>query len=113
MYKVDNYINGKSCSISTQSSPIINPSYGREIGEVHYATTESANLAVESAYEAAKSWSKTGLTYRAELILKFRQSVIDRSSEIIDICINEAGKTKPDAEAELDRAVQALSLIHI
>ena len=109
MYKVDNYINGKSCSISTQSSPIINPSYGREIGEVHYATTESANLAVESAYEAAKSWSKTGLTYRAELILKFRQSVIDRSSEIIDICINEAGKTRPDSEAELDRAVQALT----
>ena len=85
------------------------PSYGREIGEVHYATTESANLAVESAYEAAKSWSKIGLTYRAELILKFRQSVIDRSSEIIDICINEAGKTKPDAEAELDRAIQALT----
>ena len=63
----------------------------------------------ESAYEAAKSWSKTGLTYRAELILKFRQYVIDRSSEIINICINEAGKTKPDAEAELDRAVQALT----
>ena len=109
MYIVDNYINGKSCSISTESSSIINPSYGREIGEVHYATAETANLAVESAYQAAKSWSKTGLTFRAELILKFRQGVIDRSSEIIDICINEAGKTKPDAEAELDRAVQALT----
>ena len=109
MYKVDNYINGKSCSISTESSSIINPSYGREIGEVHYATAETTNLAVESAYQAAKSWSKTGLTLRAELILKFRQGVIDRSSEIIDICINEAGKTKPDAEAELDRAVQALT----
>ena len=109
MYIVDNYINGKSCSISTESSLIINPSYGREIGEVHYATAETTNLAVESAYQAAKSWSKTGLTLRAELILKFRQGVIDRSSEIIDICINEAGKTKPDAEAELDRAVQALT----
>ena len=109
MYIVDNYINGKSCTISTESSSIINPSYGREIGEVHYATAETTNLAVESAYQASKSWSKTGLTLRAELILKFRQGVIDRSSEIIDICINEAGKTKPDAEAELDRAVQALT----
>ena len=109
MYIVDNYINGKSCSISTESSSIINPSYGREIGEVHYATAETTNLAVESAYQASKSWSKTGLTFRAELILKFRQEVIDRSSKIIDICINEAGKTKPDAEAELDRAVQALT----
>ena len=76
---------------------------------MHFATNETANLAVESAYKAAKSWSKTGLTHRAELILKFRQYVIDRSSEIIDICINEAGKTKPDAEAELDRAIQALT----
>ena len=109
MYIVDNYKNGKSCSISTESSSIINPSYGREIGEVHYATAETTNLAVESAYQASKSWSKTGLTFRAELILKFRQEVIDRSSKIIDICINEAGKTKPDAEAELDRAVQALT----
>tara|TARA_Y100000748_G_scaffold78704_1_gene65011 strand:- start:3156 stop:3353 length:198 start_codon:yes stop_codon:yes gene_type:complete len=65
MYIVDNYINGKSCSISTESSSIINPSYGREIGEVHYATAETANLAVESAYQAAKSWSKTGLNFKS------------------------------------------------
>ena len=109
MYKVDNYINGEGCSVSNESSKIINPSYGTQIGEVLYANNESANRAVDAAYEASKLWAKTGLSYRAELILKFRQGIINRSTEIVDICVSEAGKTRPDAEAELDRAVQALT----
>jgi malonate-semialdehyde dehydrogenase (acetylating)/methylmalonate-semialdehyde dehydrogenase len=109
MYKVDNFINGEASIISSESSSIINPSYGTEIGEVLYATKDTANAAVEFAYEASKAWAKTGLSFRAELILKFRQGIINRSNEIVDICISEAGKTRPDAEAELDRAVQALT----
>ena len=109
MYKVESYINGQSLSESNNSAKIYNPSYGTEIGEVLYATNDVANKAVESAYQASKAWAKTGLSFRAELILKFRQGVINRSKEIIDICISEAGKTRPDAEAELDRAVQALT----
>ena len=109
MYKVDSYINGKSSSESNKTGKIYNPSYGTQIGEVLYATNGVANKAVESSYEASKAWSKTGLSYRAELILKFRQGVINKSNEIIEICITEAGKTRPDAEAELDRAVQALT----
>ena len=109
MYKVDNFINGEASIDSSESSSIINPSYGTEIGEVLYATKDSANAAVESAYEASKAWARTGLSFRAELILKFRQGIINRSVEIVDICISEAGKTRPDAEAELDRAVQALT----
>ena len=109
MYQVTNYINGKECFESNESISIINPSYGTEIGEVLYATKDTANAAVESAYEASKAWAKTGLSFRAELILKFRQGIINRSNEIVDICISEAGKTRPDAEAELDRAVQALT----
>lgn len=109
MYQVTNYINGKECFESNESISIINPSYGTNIGEVLYATKDTANAAVESAYEASKAWAKTGLSFRAELILKFRQGIINRSNEIVDICISEAGKTRPDAEAELDRAVQALT----
>lgn len=109
MYKVDSYINGKSSSESNKTGKIYNPSYGTQIGEVLYATNGVANKAIESSYEASKAWSKTGLSYRAELILKFRQGVINKSNEIIEICITEAGKTRPDAEAEFDRAVQALT----
>ena len=109
MYTIDNFINGKPDTNSSESTSIINPSYGEDIGEVLHATQESANQAIESASKAFVSWSKTGMSYRAELILKFRQGVIDKSNDIIDICIKEAGKTKPDAEAELDRAIQALT----
>ena len=109
MYIVDNFINGAANTVSDDSSLIIDPSYGKDIGKVLYATTDSADLAIESAKQAFENWSLTGLSYRAELILKFRQGIIDRSNELIGICTSEAGKTKPDAEAELDRAIQALT----
>jgi len=111
MYKVTNYINGKENLDSNESLDIVNPSYGTQIGEVLYATKMSANDAIDVAAETFKTWSKTGLSYRAELMMKFRQGVIDRSEDIIDICVTEAGKTRPDAEAELDRAIQALTHI--
>ena len=79
MYKVTNYIDGKECLESNESINIINPSYGTQIGEVIYATKVSADKAIESAAKTFKTWSKTGLSYRAELILKFRQGVINRS----------------------------------
>ena len=47
MYTVDNFINGKSDTASKNSSIIVNPSYGKEIGKVLYATDESINLAVK------------------------------------------------------------------
>ncbi|URQ68968.1 CoA-acylating methylmalonate-semialdehyde dehydrogenase [SAR86 cluster bacterium] len=111
MYKVDNFINGESSSDSTESSKILNPSYGKEIGEVAHASRESIDTAIECAADAFNEWSKTGLGYRAELILKFRQLVIENTNKILDICISECGKTKPDAAAELDRAIQALTHI--
>ena len=111
MYKVDNFINGESSSDSNESSKILNPSYGKEIGEVAHASKESINTAIECAADAFNEWSKTGLGYRAELILKFRQLVIENTDKILDICISECGKTKPDAAAELDRAIQALTHI--
>ena len=111
MYQVTNFIDGKECLESNESISITNPSYGIDIGEVLYATKNSANNAVEAAAKSFKTWSKSGLSYRAELILKLRQGIIDRSDEIINICISEAGKTRPDAEAELDRAIQALTHI--
>ena len=111
MYKVDNFINGESNSDSNESSKILNPSYGKEIGEVAHASKKSINTAIECAANAFNEWSKTGLGYRAELILKFRQLIIENTDKIIDICISECGKTKPDAAAELDRAIQALTHI--
>ena len=92
MYQVTNYINGKECSKSNESIAIINPSYGTDIGEVLYATKDSANNAIDAAAKQFKTWSKTGLSYRAELILKLRQGIINRSDEIINICVSEAVK---------------------
>ena len=77
MYTVDNFINGKSNTASKNSSIIVNPSYGKEIGKVLYATDESLNLAVETSLKAFNTWSQTGLSFRAELMLEFRQELIN------------------------------------
>ena len=68
MYIVDNFINGAANTVSDDSSLIIDPSYGKDIGKVLYATTDSADLAIESAKQAFENWSLTGLSYRACLL---------------------------------------------
>ena len=73
MYKVTNFIDGKECIESNESMSIVNPSYGTQIGEVIYATSNSTNKAIEAAAKTFKTWSKTGLSYRAEMMLKLRQ----------------------------------------
>ena len=45
MYKVTNFIDGKECIESNESMTIVNPSYGTQIGEVIYATSNSTDKA--------------------------------------------------------------------
>ena len=88
MYQVTNYINGKECSESNESIAIINPSYGTDIGTVLYATKDSANNAINAAAKRFETWSKTGLSYRAELILVNNGSADGTQKEIEKIIKN-------------------------
>lgn len=83
-----------------------NPARPDEIVGVHQkATPEIANRAVETAYKNFAAWSRTPAIERARLLLRTASLLRERKYEFDAWLIYEAGKSWPEAEAEIAEAI--------
>ncbi|RHW76023.1 CoA-acylating methylmalonate-semialdehyde dehydrogenase [Colwellia sp. RSH04] len=87
---------------------VLNPATQEVVARVPVATREEVAAAVESAQEAFKSWSKVSLTNRMRIMLNFQQLVKEHTQELAELVTLEHGKTLPDAEGEVGRALEAI-----
>ncbi|TPH17206.1 CoA-acylating methylmalonate-semialdehyde dehydrogenase [Litorilituus lipolyticus] len=87
---------------------VLNPATQEVVARVPVATTEEVAAAVASAQEAFKSWSKVSLTNRMRIMLNFQQLVKEHTQELAELVTLEHGKTLPDAEGEVGRALEAI-----
>ncbi|MAJ86670.1 MAG: methylmalonate-semialdehyde dehydrogenase (CoA acylating) [Cellvibrionales bacterium TMED148] len=106
---VTHFINGEDDQTSSGSSDLFNPSTGSKIGEVLHASSAEIDCAVQAAINALPLWSQTGLYHRSKLFLEARQLYMAKRDELIDFCVNEAGKTRSDAAAEVDKSAEILA----
>ncbi|HLK65825.1 MAG TPA: L-glutamate gamma-semialdehyde dehydrogenase [Bryobacteraceae bacterium] len=84
----------------------VNPSNTSEVvGRHHKATPELANRAVESAYAAFQQWSRTPAEERVRLLLDAARILRARKFEFDAWLVYEAGKTWPEAEADVCEAI--------
>ncbi len=84
----------------------VNPSDPRTVVGVHHkATAELANRAVESAYAAFPEWSRTPAEERVRLLLDAARILRSRKLEFDAWLVYEAGKTWPEAEADVSEAI--------
>jgi len=84
----------------------VNPSDPREVIGIHHkATPELANRAVESAWAAFPEWSRTPAEERIRLLLDAARIVRARKYEFDAWLVLEAGKTWPEAEADVSEAI--------
>src|SRR5271168_1390782 len=83
-----------------------NPSRPGEVVGIHQkATPELANSAVETAWRNFPAWSKTPASERVEMLLKTAALMRERKYEFDAWLTFEAGKTWPEAEAEVAEAI--------
>lgn len=83
-----------------------NPSHPSEIvGRCHKATTQLAALAVEDAHSYFSEWRRTAPEYRADLLVRVAAILRARKLEFDAWLVVEAGKTWPEAEAEVAEAI--------
>jgi 1-pyrroline-5-carboxylate dehydrogenase len=83
-----------------------NPARPAEIVGVHQkATTEQAVQAIEAAWEYFPQWSRTKAEDRVAMLLKAAAIIRERKLEFDAWLVFEAGKTWPEAEAEVAEAV--------
>ncbi len=83
-----------------------NPSRpGEIVGRHHKATPELARKAVETAFAFFPEWSRTPPEERAAMLLRAGGIVRRRKQEFDAWLVYEAGKTWPEAEADVSEAI--------
>ncbi len=103
--KYANIINGKETGAEKYFASV-NPGKSSEIiGHFPLATADQAVEAVESAWKAFQTWSKTTPEHRAELLLTAARLMKERRHEFSAMMILEAGKNFAEAEADTAEAI--------
>lgn len=84
----------------------VNPSRPSEIVGVHHkATSELARKAIESAHEFFPEWAAVPAPARVELLVRAAGLIRERKFEFDAWLVYEAGKTWPEAEADVCEAI--------
>jgi 1-pyrroline-5-carboxylate dehydrogenase len=84
----------------------VNPSNPREVVGVHHrATAELARRAVDSAYAYFAEWSATPEEERIRLLVRAAGIIRHRKLEFDAWLVLEAGKTWPEADADVSEAI--------
>ncbi len=74
------------------------------IGLAHGATAGDVDRAYAQAGRAFDDWKNTPATKRAAVLNKIADLYEQNAAALIDLCVREAGKTLPDAAAEVREA---------
>ncbi|MEI9927513.1 MAG: CoA-acylating methylmalonate-semialdehyde dehydrogenase [Sphingomonas sp.] len=107
MRQLGHFIGGETI-FGDATSPIHDPATGAQRGVAAVADARAVGDAVAAARAALPGWSAVGLQQRAAVMLNLRQAVRDARDELVDVVIAELGKTRVDAAAEVDRAIEYL-----
>ncbi|HUI77029.1 MAG TPA: L-glutamate gamma-semialdehyde dehydrogenase [Bryobacteraceae bacterium] len=97
---------GSDCISTNDKLTSLNPSNTKEIVGLHHkATPELAKRAVESAYAYFPKWSRTPATERVRMLLDATRILRRRKMEFDAWLVYEAGKSWPEAEADVSEAI--------
>jgi 1-pyrroline-5-carboxylate dehydrogenase len=84
----------------------VNPSHPSEIVGIHQkATPELATRAVESSYDYFSQWGSTSPADRVRKVLASARLLREHKFEFDAWLVHEAGKTWPEAEADVSEAI--------
>ena len=78
------------------------------VGHVYEASAEEASAAAERAAQAAPIWAGTPPASRADMLQRAADLLEQRSQSLLGLIMREAGKTLPNAIAEVREAVDFL-----
>ncbi|WP_240414825.1 CoA-acylating methylmalonate-semialdehyde dehydrogenase [Paenibacillus periandrae] len=95
-------------SVSTQSEPVYNPATEEILAYVPLSTTEDVDLAVQTAKEAFKTWSRTPVPRRARVLFKYQQLLVEHWEELAALVTEENGKSYNEAYGEVQRGIECV-----
>ncbi len=87
---------------------VLNPATQEVVATVPCATTDEVDAAIANAKEAFASWRKTSVPARMRIMMKYHQILTANTERLAQLISEEHGKTLPDAEGEVGRALEAV-----
>ncbi|QRN40888.1 MAG: bifunctional proline dehydrogenase/L-glutamate gamma-semialdehyde dehydrogenase PutA [Neisseriaceae bacterium] len=92
--------------IHESAKEVLNPSWHQDkLGEISYLKQEYVGDVVRIAQLAQKKWSQTPIKDRAEYLRSFALKLEEKIHFFIVLAVREAGKTYPNAIAEIREAI--------
>lgn len=73
------------------------PATGELIGEAPNTSAEEVRQAVVRAHRAQEAWGALPPEERGARILRFRDAIVERAEEIVDLLVRECGKPRQEA----------------
>lgn len=73
------------------------PATGELIGEAPNMSAEQVRQSVARARRAQEAWAALPVEERAERVLRFRDAIVDRADEVVDLLARECGKPRHEA----------------
>jgi succinate-semialdehyde dehydrogenase/glutarate-semialdehyde dehydrogenase len=98
--KTQLYIDGKWLD-GASTIPVTDPSDESIIAKVSVATDAQCALAVDAAFRAFKTWSKTAPRIRGEILRKAFEIMAAEADRLAEIISKENGKVLTDAKGEI------------
>lgn len=97
-------VNGNNCD--GERHPVFAPQqHTQQVGEVVWGSSQTCQLAVESAARAFPDWSRTPVEQRAKALETLADLLEQQQHEFIALCTLEAGKSLQDGIDEVREAV--------
>jgi malonate-semialdehyde dehydrogenase (acetylating)/methylmalonate-semialdehyde dehydrogenase len=103
------HINGQpSAATSGRSQAVYNPATGEETHQLHLASVEDVNRAVDAAQAAFPAWADAPPLRRARVMFRFLELLNARRDEIAALITAEHGKVFSDAQGEVMRGIDVV-----
>lgn len=83
---------------------VFNPSTGEQIAECPRITADEIKSVIENANKAYKSWSKTPVVKRVQILYKLRELLVENLEELSMLVAKEHGKVYEEAKGDILKA---------
>jgi len=102
------FINGTEHENRGDALPVTNPATGETFAEVPAGTAADVDLAVQAAKTAFADWSSLAVSKRGQILGKALRHTEEHVDELVEILVQEQGKTYRDARIEIPKALDTL-----
>ncbi len=103
------FIAGRWCASTTaETLDTRNPSTGDLLARVPRGTEADVDAAVRAAISAQRGWARTAPQVRARALYRLRDVLDAHRDELADLVVQDMGKTRDDARAEVGRGIESV-----